>query len=256
MSSQVTEPNEWPDDARSDRLIGDWHIYQRTGGHRTSTDDLITAWYAAHRCQQPVARYLDLGCGIGSVLLMVTHKLRPTLAHGIEGQAQSALMARRAINELPKNDSDINVRHADFRDVDFGEERYDLVTGSPPYFPIGAGTLPSDAQRRACRFEERGGVEVYLETAARAMTKDARFYLVFQTAGSERVLAAADASGLHVTGVAEFHMRSDRDQPFLSVFEFARVPVATPHRFHCAVRDGSGEITGDYLQLRQELGVA
>ena len=37
------EPVGWPDDAGRDRLIGDWHIFQRSGGHRTSTDDLITA---------------------------------------------------------------------------------------------------------------------------------------------------------------------------------------------------------------------
>ena len=68
------EPTGWPADARRDRLIADWHIYQRRGGHRTSTDDLITAWYAVHRRPQRPQRYLDLGCGVGSVLLMVSHK--------------------------------------------------------------------------------------------------------------------------------------------------------------------------------------
>ncbi|MBW2376977.1 MAG: hypothetical protein JRF55_13495 [Deltaproteobacteria bacterium] len=90
------DAKDWPEDAGRDRLIGDWHIYQRTGGHRTSTDDLITAWYAVHRNPDPPERYLDLGCGVGSVLLMVSHKLRPKIVLGVEAQAQSLMMARRA----------------------------------------------------------------------------------------------------------------------------------------------------------------
>ncbi|MBW2381349.1 MAG: hypothetical protein JRG70_17685 [Deltaproteobacteria bacterium] len=95
-------PTEWPHDAGRDRLIGDWHIYQRTGGHRTSTDDLITAWYAVHRNPNPPARYLDLGCGVGSVLLMVSHKLRPKTALGVEAQAHaSSILETSATTSSP-----------------------------------------------------------------------------------------------------------------------------------------------------------
>jgi tRNA1Val (adenine37-N6)-methyltransferase len=249
------EPTAWPDDVRRDRLIGDWHIYQRSGGHRTSTDDLITAWYAVHRNPDRPARYLDLGCGVGSVLLMVSHKLRPLAGHGIEAQPQSVLMAQRAVAELPKHDSAIQVEQADFRGFDTNGEPYDLVTGSPPYFPLNAGVLPDDAQRRACRFEARGGVEDYFAAAARALTARARFYLVFQTQARERVLSAATRHELHLTGQADFLMRSDRHEPFLSVFEFARSPVAEVHRFRCAVRDERGELSPDYMAIRRELGV-
>lgn len=246
----------WPNDAVRARLIGDWYIYQRTGGHRTSTDDLITAWYAVHRNPKSPARYLDLGCGVGSVLLMVSHKLRPETALGVEAQAQSVTMALRAVAELPEPPGRFDVRHADFRDLEFGDRRYDLVTGSPPYFPLNAGILPDDPQRRACRFEERGGVEVYLETAVRAMSERARVYLVFQTKWSERVTRAAAAQGLHASGRADFFARADQAQPFLTVFEFARRPVESPHRFSCAVRDTDGAITPEYERIRLELGVA
>ena len=246
----------WPEDAGRDRLIGDWHIYQRTGGHRTSTDDLITAWYAVHRNPSPPARYLDLGCGVGSVLLMVSHKLRPKSVLGVEAQAQSVVMARRAIAELPEHGKHIDVRHADFRDVDFEGERCDLITASPPYFPIGTGVLPDDPQRRACRFETRGGVEGYLETAARAMGDQSQLYIVFQTLWSDRVMASAVHHGLHLSGQADFSMRANNLAPFLSVFEFSRRPVDAPHRFRCAVRDADGNISPEYQRARLELGVA
>jgi len=246
----------WPDDAGRDRLIGDWHIFQRSGGHRTSTDDLITAWYAIHRNPVAPARYLDLGCGVGSVLLMVSHKLRPKIALGVEAQAQSVAMARRAIAELPEHESQIEVRHADFRDLDFGGERYELITGSPPYFPLDAGVLPDDAQRRACRFEERGGVEAYVETASRALGERARLYVVFQTRWSERVTAAAVEHDLHLSGRADFSTSADKPGPFLTVFELSRQPAEAVHRVRCSVRDADGRISGEYQRIRRELGVA
>lgn len=250
------EPTGWPEDAVRDRLIGDWHIYQRIGGHRTSTDDLITAWYAVHRNPEPPERYLDLGCGIGSVLLMVCHKLRPGAAIGVEAQAQSVAMAKRAVAELPVTRTRIEVQHADFRELGHESERYDLVTGSPPYFPLDAGVLPDDPQRRACRFEERGGVEAYIETAARVMGERARLYIVFQTRWSERVTGAAARQDLHVSGQADFSTRADKPEPFLSVFEISREAVDIPHRFHCTVRDADGSVSTEYQKLRVELGVA
>jgi tRNA1Val (adenine37-N6)-methyltransferase len=250
------KPSDWPDDAVRDRLIGNWHIYQRTGGHRTSTDDLITAWYAVHRNPSSPGRYLDLGCGVGSVLLMVSHKLRPQAAIGVEAQAQSVVMAARAIAELPDHACQLEVQRGDFRDVDFIGMHYDLVTGSPPYFPLNAGVLPGDPQRRACRFEERGGVEAYLEAASRALAEQARFYVVFQTRWTDRVLASATPHGLHLTGQADFSTRADNSDPFLTVFEFSRQPANAVHRFHCAVRDAKGAITPEYQRIRFELGVA
>ena len=250
------EPQTWPDDARRDRLIGDWYLYQRTGGHRTSTDDLITAWFAIHRHPEPPSRYLDLGCGIGSVLLMVSHKLQPTLAHGVEAQAQSWLMAQRAIAELPVPHNAIKVFHADFRLHALQAHSYDLLTASPPYFPLSAGVLPKDSQRRACRFEARGGVEAYLQAAAQAMSASGHCYLVFQTQWEQRVLAAAQSHKLFVTGQADFLMRRDRPQPFLSVYELAHQPAATPQHVSFAVRDSDGEISAEYQRLRLELGVA
>lgn len=250
------EPTGWPDDARRDRLIGDWHVYQRTGGHRTSTDDLITAWYAVHRAPGTPPRYLDLGCGVGSVLLMVSHKLRPQVALGIEAQAQSVAMAARAVTELPGHETQIDVQHADFREVDFGGESYDLITASPPYFPLDAGVLPADPQRRACRFETRGGVEEYLGTAARAMGEQSRLYVVFQTRWSDRVVRSAAHHDLHLGGQADFRMRPDDPEPFLTVFELAKRPEGVPHRFRCSVRTADGAISPEYEEVRRELGVA
>src|SRR4051794_26770676 len=53
-----------------DGLTATWRIFQRRKGHRHSTDDLLTAWYALEN-SPPVTRLLDLGTGIGTVGLLV-----------------------------------------------------------------------------------------------------------------------------------------------------------------------------------------
>lgn len=247
MSAEI-----WPEDARRDRLIGDWHIYQRTGGHRTSTDDVVTAWHASRGWSRKPERYLDLGCGIGSVLLTVAHRLRPVCSLGVEAQSQSVLMARRSIAELPDAAPRVSVEESDFRAYDFGETRFDLITGSPPYFPLGTGVLPNDPQRIACRFETRGGVEAYCATASKLLAEEGRFHLVFQTEWNERVEDSARDASLHIVDVCDFRMRTDSNEPFLTTYELRRDPAPRSSRT-LAVRDPEGAYTPEFRALRKEL---
>ena len=256
------EPIGWPADAERARFAGDWFIWQRKGGHRTSTDDMLVAWAAVCRTKRPVQRYCDLGCGVGSVLLLTANALRPTESLGVEAQAQSVELARRTLAELPDPPL-IRVLHSDFREVT--AERvglFDLVTGSPPYLPLGTGVLSPDAQRRACRFELRGGVEAYLETAARILSPTGEVHLVFQTLWAPRVLAAAAAAGLEHQWQLDVRMREGRAEPFLSTFSFARSASdasqggGTPQLSALTIRDARGEITPEYQQLRTDLHLA
>ncbi|MEM9187820.1 MAG: methyltransferase domain-containing protein [Myxococcota bacterium] len=248
----------WPKDAVRHRLIGDWHIYQRRGGHRTSTDDVVTAWHACRGWNGAPAHYLDLGCGIGSVLLTVAHRLRPARSLGVEAQAESVMLLSRTVAELPAHVEGtalaIEFAQGDLRTHEFGGERFDLITGSPPYFPLGTGVPPADPQRLACRFETRGGVEDYCATAGKLLTDDGRLHLVFQSMWTERVEASGTAAGLYLTSRCDIHSRSDRREPFLTVFEFRRTPSGPPVRETLAVRDEKGDFTEGYEQLRRDLG--
>ncbi len=255
------EPAGWPADATHDQLVGTWRLWQRKGGHRTSTDDLLTAWLAVHLARDhgadPPLRYADIGCGIGSVMLMTAHALRPDLTRGFEAQPQSVTMARRSVAELPDR-LDIEVVESDLRELDaeaFGP--FDLITGSPPYLPVGTGVMSPDPQRRACRFELRGGVEDYCATAARLLTSDGRFVLVFQTEWDARVLAAAASAGLRLEVRADVRTRAGDDRPFLSVYAFRAAASGVDggaRVIEFATRGADGAITPEYLAARQELG--
>ena len=86
----------------------------------------------------------------------------------IEAQPESVQLARKsaAYNGLTDR---CEIREGDFRDAaTLGEfELFDLVLGSPPYFPLGTGIEGDHAQKVACRFELRGDIQDYARVAAR-----------------------------------------------------------------------------------------
>lgn len=254
----VPPSSPWPADASRDRLAGDWHLWQRKKGHRTSTDDFLTAAYATRWMEgQRPDRYLDIGCGIGSVLLQTVYALRPHSSYGVEAQAQSATLAVRSVEELPDGPP-IVVRHGDLRAIDVQRAgRFDLITGSPPYLPIGTGTPSADVQRHACRFELRGGVEAYADTARQLLSEKGLFVLVFQTQWESRVLEAGRTAGLHLHARARVRMREDAPAPFLGVYGWRTTPQNDRQTTEeeLTVRDAKGQWTKAFVSLRRSMGL-
>jgi tRNA1Val (adenine37-N6)-methyltransferase len=170
-----------PNSASRDRLCGEWFIYQLRGGHRFSTDDMLTAWIGSREMPQ-ARRLLDLGSGIGSVGLMALYRMSEAAELTmVEAQEISHQLAREAVqtNHLGHR---VRVRLGDLRDptlIPLGEQgSYDLVLGSPPYLPLGTGILSPHPQKAACRFELRGDVSDYCRAAALALAPDGVFALV------------------------------------------------------------------------------
>src|ERR1019366_8259019 len=77
-------------------------------------------------------------------------------------------------------------------------KNFDLITGSPPYFPPDAGVKSEHPQKLACRFELRGTIADYCTTAARHLASGGFFACVFphEPAQLARMEAAAKNSNL------------------------------------------------------------
>ncbi len=122
-------------------LAGDWRILQQIAGHRWSLDDLVTAWVAATVvAARPPTRFVDLGCGIGTVLMLLAWRFPEAAGIGIEAQAASVDLARRSLAWNGAADR-CEVRGGDFRDPGLAAEAgaFDLVTGTPPVSHAGPG---------------------------------------------------------------------------------------------------------------------
>jgi tRNA1Val (adenine37-N6)-methyltransferase len=239
-------------------LAGNWRILQRTDGHRFSLDDLVTAFTASELLRdRPPARYLDLGCGIGSVLLFVSWRFPAAVATGIEAQALSADLARRSIawNGLHGR---VRVIEGDFRapEIRGGLGPFDLITGTPPYFPIGTGLQSPEVQRGPCRFEHRGGVEAYCETAAPLLAPGAPLVLCAAPGQIARLEAFAPAVDLAIEGRCDVVPRAGK-APLFSVFVLrARAQAAVfTHAPPLVVRDQTGARTAEFRAVRAAMGM-
>ena len=240
-----------------DRIAGDWKIYQLRRGHRFSTDDMVTAWRAAHH-KPEASRVLDLGCGIGSVALLTLYRLghpRPELV-GIEAQELSVDLARKSVayNGLSET---MRVVHGDLRDEAClaSAEPFDLITGSPPYFPVGTGVISSHPQKAGARMELRGSVFDYCEAARRWLASGGRFCFVM-LAQDDRTERAPKEHGLVVIERVNVTFREGR-APHLAVMVCARKEESAPGVRavkHLCVRDQDGVETAQYRSMRAEMG--
>jgi tRNA1(Val) A37 N6-methylase TrmN6 len=225
-------------------LCGDWRLFQKRRGHRWSLDDLVTAWVAT---REPARRALDLGCGLGSVLLMVAWKLPGAEVTGVEAQADRAAMGRRSI-AYDGADDRCRIVDGDLRDVAL-DGCFDLVTGTPPYFPRGTGTESEKPHAAPCRFELRGGIEDYLAAATRVVAPGGRIVVCSSVLERDRVRAAA--AKLPWREHWEIVPR-DGKPPLLAVDVFAPGP-RTDHVL--VVRRSEGQWTPAFRAVRDAMGM-
>jgi tRNA1(Val) A37 N6-methylase TrmN6 len=183
-----------------DYISGYFRLFQLRDGHRFSTDDVLTAWYGTSWCPS-AGRVLDLGSGIGSVATMAAWRLPGARLVTVEAQAESVALARKsmAFNGLADR---VDVRLGDFRDAAILPEgnAFDLILGSPPYFPRGAGVEGDHPQKVACRFELLGDIGDYCRVAAAHLAPGGVFSCVFPQPDGQRtrMLEAAHAADLTI----------------------------------------------------------
>lgn len=255
MVDQVIPPGVLVDRSAEetlDRLVGDWWVWQLKRGHRFSSDDFLTAW-AASGVRPQGQKILDLGCGIGSVGLMTLWKLGAEAnLRCVEVQELSHGLACRSVTHNGLTDR-VEVVLGDIRDHAVVPEThgFDLVTGSPPYLPVGAGVLSSHPQRAAARMELHGSVFDYCEAAGRSLSPDGRFVFC-HLAQDERPEAAVKRAGLRLLGRRDV-LFGEGQAPMISLFECGwrgEFGIREPLQ----IRDSDGQWTAQYVQVRRDMG--
>jgi SAM-dependent methyltransferase len=121
-----------------DALTAGVSVFQRAKGHRFSSDDVVTAWVALQVCPDPT-RVLDLGCGIGSVLLHVAWSAPRSSLVGVEAQSVSVALRRNV--EHNGFGHRVRIFHGDLRPPSWpnwvGRSTHHRYT---PYFAVAAAT--------------------------------------------------------------------------------------------------------------------
>ncbi len=247
-------------DETLDALSGHFRIFQLRHGHRFSTDDVLTAWYGTTWAPSP-ARVLDLGSGIGSVGMMAAWRLPGARFVTIEAQSESVRLGKKsaAYNGLIDR---YEIRHADFRSEDAlgPDEQFDLILGSPPYFPVGAGLEADHPQKVACRFELRGDIKDYAGVAARHLTPGGVFTCAFPEDQLDRVERATADTNLTIVRRRPVMFR-EGDPPLIGLFAMMLVADLPPHMRDrtwtepaLVIRCADGSIHPEYAAVKLAVG--
>jgi tRNA1(Val) A37 N6-methylase TrmN6 len=245
-----------------DAISGHFRLFQLRAGHRFSTDDILTAWYGTTWC--PTARtVLDLGSGIGTVGMICAWRLPGAKFVTVEAQSESVALARKSAryNGLAGR---YEIREGDFRAPEIlrADEKFDLITGSPPYFPPDAGVKSEHPQKRACRFELRGTIGDYCATAARQLAPGGFFACVFphEPAQLARMTDAAKNSDLVIVRKRPVVFR-EGDPPLVALFGMMRaqdLPDWFRHQTwtepELIIRSRDGKIHPEYSAVKLAIG--
>lgn len=246
-----------------DAISGHFRLFQLKDGHRFSTDDVLTAWYGTSWCPT-ASTVLDLGSGIGSVGMIAAWRLLGARFVTVEAQARSAALARKSArwNGLEPR---YEIREGDFRDPASirDDESFDLVLGSPPYFPADAGLHGAHPQKVDCRFEMRGDIGDYCATAARHLARGGLFACVFPVTPESqhrRVRESAVAAGLAIVRWREVVLREGEKQA-LGLFAMQRrdhLPAslhdATWTEPPLVIRRRDGSVHPEYAAVKLSFG--
>ena len=245
-----------------DRISDRRRVLQRRKGHRSATDDVLAAWSALAAAPH-AERVLDLGCGHGTVTLHLSEALPDAEFVAVEVQEVSASLARRnmLLNGLQDR---VIVLRSDLRELGALEPPFaaalipgfDLVTGTPPFMPLGSGVLPADPQRAAGRFELRGGIEAYCAAAAHRLRPGGRVSFLMDGAQDERCKAAFVAAGLHLDRVVVVTPRPGRRVRYRGYIGGLDPVASPPQEVPLLVREEDGAYTAAMKAVREAvLGV-
>jgi tRNA1Val (adenine37-N6)-methyltransferase len=130
--------------------------------------------------------------------------------------------------------------------------KFDLITGSPPYLPIGKGVQSPNSQKAGARIELKGSVYEYCETARRYLAPGGIFCFVMVTT-DPRTEDAPTRHGLKVIEKWDYTFKEGRN-PYICTMVCMREedvePGMTRKYGHMLVRKKDASTTDAYEEFR------
>lgn len=138
---------------------------------------------------KPGWKVCDLGCGVGTLLLLLSQREENLDRWGVELDPGAAALARE---NLSGNQLTGTVLTGDLRDPSLlPGDGFQLVISNPPYFQVGTGFSGGRA-----RMEETCSVEELCAAAGRLLRTGGRFGVVFRPERLPQLFAAMAAARL------------------------------------------------------------
>ncbi len=175
-------------DTTEDGFLGHrLRVKQPKRGYRAGMDPVLLA---ASVDAKPRDRVLELGCGVGVVLLCLKHRIAGINATGVEVQPELADLAR---GNATANGVDLRVFTADLADLpaELRAESFDHVLANPPFFDRTRGSVAQNASRETGR-GEAVDLAVWVDVAVKRLAPNGRLWMIQRAARLPDLLSAFD----------------------------------------------------------------
>ncbi len=158
-------------------LNGLVRVYQKKKGYRFSIDSILLAHFASLKKH---ARFIDIGCGSGVILLILAKRYPDTRGVGLEVQENLAVMARK--NSLMNNlQGRIEIIRGNARHVKhiFEERSFESVVFNPPYRKLNSGRINPHEEKAIARHEIKGSLKDFLNAATYLLKSKGRVFAIY-----------------------------------------------------------------------------
>ena len=195
---------------------------------RVSTDSMVLADF----CRDAGGRGLDLGCGCGTLGLLLLGSGAAGSVCGIEIQPEAARQAEENARRNGLADrfsvvcGDLRQAHAQIPAGSF-----DFAVSNPPYYPPGSGRLRKEDSLSLARSELCCPLDALCAAAARALRWGGRLYLVHKPERLTDVLCALREAGIEPKRLRFVHNRAEY-APSLFLLEGCRGGKPGPGPWH------------------------
>ena len=166
--------------------LGTYRLTQSDRCFKLGRDSVLLADFATVR---PGWTVCDLGCGVGSLLLLLSQRTEDLTRFGAELDPYAADLARR---NLADNGLTGTILTGDLRDPALlPPDRFHLVISNPPYFRAGSGKSGGTA-----RMDDSCSVEELCQRAGKLTRTGGRFAVVYRPERLAELFAALQAARL------------------------------------------------------------
>lgn len=197
------------------------------------------------------SRAVDLGCGVGNVLLSIADRQPNCELVGVEMNPDAAAVCRQSVAEN-RLEHRIRVIDGDLRKLDGIEPHaYDLVACNPPYLRSGSGKPSPSAARNLERFDTTAPPSDVASAASALLKPHGTLMLVLRPDRLDDYLAATESAGFAARAICHVRHTAGAD-PSVALLECEYLgEPAPPERTEFILSDNFSEILeGKPLCLR------
>lgn len=179
-----------------DKLLGGrFEIEQPAKGYRIAVDTLLLAAALQAQAGQHV---LDMGCGVGGVMLALATRVQEVHITGIEIQAH---MADLCVSNIRRNGHEprLKLLRGDVTVLDEAlRAAFDHVAMNPPYTDAARHSPPPNASKKRAHVDEDGEMGAWITAAAAALKEGGVMTMINRSDRQSELLALCQEHFNHI----------------------------------------------------------